>query len=59
MLLLEVCDRKTPALVDSGASVSCVQKSLVDKLKQNQVLNIYASRLTNVTGVGGEPQEAP
>lgn len=47
-------ERKIPALIDSGASVSCIQKSLIDKLKQNHEFDIYPTKLAEVTGVGGE-----
>lgn len=54
VLLLELFERKTPALIDSGASVSCIQKSVIDKLMQKQNLKIYQTRYLEVTGVGGE-----
>lgn len=54
VLLLQICEKKLPALIDSGASVSCIQKSLVDKLQESNNLNMYSSCLSQVTGVGGE-----
>ena len=51
-ILVEICDRRTQALIDSGAGVSCIQSSMLQKFKQNFQLN--PSKISRIIGVGGE-----
>jgi hypothetical protein len=41
-------------LVDSGASVSCIEKSQIEKFGKSDDLVIKPSRLSRIIGVGGE-----
>ena len=53
-ILLEINGRKIQSLVDSGASISCLQKSTFDKINQNNSIEIQPSNITRIVGVGGE-----
>ena len=52
-MLVSVGNTKTPGLIDTGASISCISLKLLEKsgLKQS---NIRQSECTQVRGVGGE-----
>lgn len=52
-ILLEVNGKKIQTLVDSGASVSCIQKATFDKINKNSV-QIQPSGIARIVGVGGE-----
>lgn len=56
-ILLEINERKTRALIDSGASISCIQKSVLEKLDQNKNIEIQPSKLSRIIGVGGEQHQ--
>ena len=56
-VFIEVKGKKIQALVDSGASVSCIQKSTFDKINKDNCLQIQPSPITNIVGVGGERHE--
>ena len=40
--------------MDSGASISCLQKSTFDKINQNNSIEIQHSNISRIVGVGGE-----
>ena len=52
-VLQEVNGKKIQTLVDSGASVSCIQKVTFDKISKNSV-QIQPSSIARIVGVGGE-----
>lgn len=56
-ILLEINGRKTHALIDSGASISCIKKSFLDNYFKTEKYEITPSRLTRIIGVGGENHE--
>ena len=45
---------KKQALVDSGASVSCIQTYTFDKTSQGNSSEIQPSKIARIVGVGGE-----
>ena len=51
-VLVQVGRCKTSALVDTGAAISCISKSLIDK--SGMKFTLKAASLTHVLGVGGE-----
>ena len=53
-ILVEIGCKKIQALVDSGASVSCIQKSTFDKISQGNSFEIQPSKIARIVGVGGE-----
>ena len=46
-------NKKTNALLDTGASISCANKEFLEKALQ-QPLNLQPSHITSIVGVGGE-----
>ena len=54
---LEAKGKKIQALVDSRASVSCLQNSTFDRLNKDNSLTIHTSNVINIVGVGGECHE--
>ena len=53
-ILLEVNGKKIQTLVDSGASVSCIQKEMFDKINRDNCFEIRPSKIARIFGVGGE-----
>ena len=53
-ILLEINGRKIQSLMDTGASISCLQKSTFDKVNQNDSIKIQPSSISRIVGVGGE-----
>lgn len=53
-IFIEIFGKRHQALVDSGASISCLSKSLYARLVARHQINISSSKLSNVVGVGGE-----
>ena len=45
---------KIQCLLDTGASISCVSQSLLNRIKQSQTLNVTKSTYNQVYGVEGE-----
>ena len=50
---VSVMYRKTTALCDTGASISCVSKTFLDKVFPSEKPNIESSSIKTITGVGG------
>lgn len=53
-VFLDINGKKIQALVDSGASVSCLQKSTFDRINKDNSLKVQISTIRNIVGVGGE-----
>ena len=53
-IYLDINGSKFNALIDSGASVCCIDKKSIDKINKNNQFQITPSHLVRITGVGGE-----
>ena len=53
-VFLDINGKKIQALVDSGASVSSLQKSTFDRINKDNSLKVQTSNIRNIVGVGGE-----
>ena len=53
-IIVEINGNKIQSLVDSGASISCLQKSTFDKVNHNNSIKIQPSNIARIVGVGGE-----
>ena len=56
-VFLSINDKKIQALVDSGASVSCLQKAAFDRINKENAVKVQPSKIRNIVGVGGERHE--
>ena len=51
-ILLEINGKKIQTLVDSGASVSCIQTEIFDKINKDDCFEIRPSNIARIVGVG-------